>query len=83
MKIIYSKLAEKEILALDRSLGQRIFKKIDLLKDQPFGLGSQKLAGNKGYRIRIGDYRIVYSVDTHIRIITIIRIGHRKDVYRG
>jgi len=82
MKIIYSKLAEKEILALDRSLGQRIFKKIDLLKDQPFGLGSQKLAGNKGYRIRIGDYRVVYEIDKVAKKVTIIKVKHRREVYR-
>lgn len=82
MKISYSKLAEKEILALDRSIGQRIFKKIDLLKDQPFGLGSQKLAGNKGYRIRISDYRVVYKIDKVSKSIIVIKVKHRREVYR-
>ena len=82
MKIIYSKLAEKEILALDRTVGQRIFKKVDLLKDQPFGLGSQKLAENKGYRIRIGDYRVIYKIDKGTKTVNIIKIKHRREVYR-
>lgn len=82
MKVVYSKSAEKDILALERSLGQRIFKKTALLKDYPFELGSQKLGGNKGYRIRIGDYRVIYIVDKKNKTITIIKIGHRKEIYR-
>lgn len=82
MRIVYSKLAEKEILHLDRNLGQRIYKKIDLLKDNPLGLGSQKLSGNKGYRIRIGDYRVVYTIDKKTKTIIIIKVKHRREVYR-
>lgn len=82
MKIIYSKVAEKEILNLDRPLGQRIYKKVDLLKDQPYGWSSQKLSGNKGYRIRIGDYRVIYIIDKKNKIITVIKIGHRREVYK-
>lgn len=82
MRIVYSKSAEKDILVLGKSLGQRIFKKTALLKNQPFELGSQKLAGGKGYRIRIGDYRVVYTVDKKNKLITIIKIGHRREIYR-
>ncbi len=82
MKIVFSKSAEKEILSLDKSLGQRIFKKIGLLEDQPYGLDSQKLEGGKGYRIRIGDYRVVYTINKESKTITIIRIGHRREIYK-
>ena len=81
MKIVFSKSAEKELLSLDKSLGQRIFKKITLLRDQPYGIGSQKLEGG-GYRIRIGDYRVVYIIDKEQKTVTIIKIRHRREVYK-
>lgn len=82
MEIVYKTSAEKELLKLGRQLGQRIFQKIALLQDNPYGQGSQKLGGGKGYRIRIGDYRVTYTVDKKSRVITIVRIRHRREVYR-
>ena len=82
MKILFVKSAEKELLRLNKSLGQRIFKKISLLKDDPYGQNSQKLEGGKGYRIRIGDYRVVYTIDKENQTILIIKIGNRKEIYR-
>lgn len=82
MKIVFSNAAEKEILSLNKSLGQRILRKIALLKDEPYGLGSQKLEGGKGYRIRIGDYRVVYIIDKVGKIITIIKVCHRREIYK-
>lgn len=82
MRIIYHISAEKDLLKLDKPLAQRIFIKIALLQTNPFGFGSQKLEGGKGYRIRIGDYRVIYTLDTKSKTIFIIRIAHRRDVYR-
>lgn len=82
MKVLFVKSAEKELLRLNKNLAQRIFQKISLLKDNPYVQNSQKLEGGKGYRIRIGDYRVVYIVDNESQTILIIRIKHRKDVYR-
>ena len=82
MKILFVKSAEKELLRLKKSLAQRIFQKISLLKNNPYGQNSQKLEGNKGYRIRIGDYRVVYTIDKENKIILIIKIGHRREIYR-
>ncbi|MBI4008662.1 type II toxin-antitoxin system RelE/ParE family toxin [Candidatus Roizmanbacteria bacterium] len=81
MKILFVKSAEKELLHLDKNLGKRILNKISLLKNDPYG-NSQKLKGNKGYRIRIGDYRVVYTIDKKKQTILIIKIGHRRDIYR-
>ena len=54
------------------------------LSNNPMPNGSQKLAGSeRSYRIRVGDYRIVYEVFTDLKIVEIQRIRHRKDVYRG
>ena len=82
MKITFAKSAEKEILALDRSLGKRIFKKINLLEKNPFGQRAKKLAGGKGYRIRIGDYRVVYMIDVKKKEVVITKIRHRREVYK-
>ena len=82
MNIFFARSAEKELLKLDKNLAKRILDKIGLLGSDPFGQNSQKLGGGKGYRIRIGDYRVVYTVDKSTKTVTIIRIRHRRDVYR-
>lgn len=82
MKILFVKSAEKELLLLNKNLGQRIIQKISLLKNDPYGQGSQKLEGGRGYRIRIGDYRVVYTINKESQTILIIKIGHRREIYR-
>jgi len=82
VKITYTKSAEKEILSLDKSTGQRIFKKIELLEKNPFGQGAKKLGGGKGYRMRVGDYRVIYIIDKENKEVVIIKIRHRKEAYR-
>ena len=82
MKILFVKSAEKELLHLNKSLGQRIIQKISLLKNDPYGQSSQKLEGSKGYRIRVGDYRIVYIIGKENQAILIIKIGHKREIYR-
>ena len=60
-----------------------IVEAVTALAAQPFPHGSQKLAGSDHtYRIRIGDYRVVYEVVTELRLVEIQRVRHRKDVYR-
>lgn len=62
---------------------RRVLERIEGLADDPRPTGSIKLAGRDDRRrIRQGDYRIVYSVDDPARIVTVVKIGHRKDVYR-
>jgi mRNA interferase RelE/StbE len=82
MKILFVKSAEKELLHLNKNLGQKIFQKINLLKNDPYGQNNQKLEGGKGYRIRIGDYRVVYTIDKENKTILIIKIGHRREIYK-
>lgn len=82
MIISFVKSSEKELLNLDKNLAKRILDKINLLEKNPYGQNSQKLGGGKGYRIRIGDYRVIYTVDKTAKTITVIRIRHRREVYR-
>lgn len=83
MKVILLKSAQKELDKLPNETALRIGAKIHLLKDNPYGLGSEKLGGDKGYRIRVGNYRVVYTIDKQKKIIFIVKIGHRRDVYRA
>lgn len=61
---------------------RRIAAKIQRLADEPRPAGSEKLSGEPRYRIRQGDYRIVYSIEDSAKTMTVVKIGHRRDVYR-
>ncbi len=61
---------------------RQILQKIDALRDDPRPPGSVKLAGEEHYRVRQGDYRIVYEIRETKLFITVIKIGHRREVYR-
>lgn len=82
MKISYKRSAEKELFNLEKSLIQRVHKKIGALATGPYPFGGTKLGGGKGYRIRVGDHRVTYTVDKENDMILIVRIRHRKEVYK-
>ena len=82
MKILYTKAAEKQIRQLEKFLLKRIYTKIGLLSSNPYPQDSQKLEENLGYRIRVGGYRIVYQVNKKAKTIVIVKIAHRREVYR-
>jgi mRNA interferase RelE/StbE len=75
--------AEKELSKLPVDLIERIVTKIDSLSRNPRPEGVKKLKGGSFdyYRIRIGSYRVIYSVDDEIKVVDVRKIGHRKDVY--
>ena len=75
--------AIRSIAKLPRKEQQRIRAAIELLADQPRPPGCVALSGeDSAYRVRVGDYRIVYEViDTRL-VIQVVRVGHRRDVYR-
>ena len=75
--------ARKELEAVDlKKDRQRIVAAILSLADDPRPSGCRKLSGKDKYRIRCGDYRVVYSVQDVILVVTIVKVGHRSDVYR-
>jgi mRNA interferase RelE/StbE len=76
--------ATKEIEALGTKVDrQRVIERIQALSADPRAEGSEKLAGYADrYRVRQGQYRIVYLVDDKAHEVTIFKVGHRKDVYR-
>lgn len=62
---------------------RRVVRRIEGLADQPRPPGCEKLSGTYDrYRVRQGRYRVVYEIDDAIRTVTVVKIGHRRDVYR-
>jgi mRNA interferase RelE/StbE len=74
--------AAKELEALPTTALRAITKRIARLADDPRPPGCEKLSGSELYRVRQGDYRIVYEIRDQELVVHIIRIGHRRDVYR-
>jgi len=81
-KITIKKSAAKELEDIAKKDLRKIIKRIQSLGQNPRPDGSQKLSGKEQYRVRPGDYRIVYSIEDQDRIIDIIKIGHRREIYR-
>ena len=77
-------VARRELTALPRAVQQRIGRRIRALAADPRPPSVQAVRGSRrALRIRIGDYRVVYQLDDTARIVTIVLVGHRRDVYRS
>ena len=74
--------AQKELEQLPRGAYERVRDAIYLLAHDPRPQGCKKLAGRDGWRIRVGDYRVIYEIADKQRIVTVLHVGHRRDVYR-
>lgn len=81
--VLIKRSAEKEMNRLVAKTFERITKAILNLESDPRPAGSKKLRGMEDYRLRVGQYRILYSIDDRERIVEIMAVGHRRDVYRG
>ncbi len=76
--------AVKELEAIPRKKDrQRIIRRIGLLADDPRPPGAKKLSGHDRYRIRQGSFRIVYGIEDKDLIVYVVKVGHRKEAYRG
>jgi mRNA interferase RelE/StbE len=74
--------AEKELADLPREVHQRIIKRLVALKTNPRPIRAKKLWGGERYRLRVGDYRVLYTIDDALQKIEISGVGHRREVYR-
>jgi mRNA interferase RelE/StbE len=81
-KVFLRKSAAGELGALIGKVLQRIVAKIQGLETNPRPLGCRKLSAEEKYRLRQGDYRIVYSVQDKDKTVIIVKIGHRREIYR-
>ena len=73
--------AEKEMNKLQVKDFNRISKKILSLEKAPRPRGFRKLTNREEYRLRVGDYRVLYSIDDSNQLITVLAVGHRREVY--
>lgn len=81
--ITFARSARRELETLDASVVRRVIAKVEGLAQDPRPSGSRKLQGEQNlWRIRIGDYRVIYSVDDRQRVVDLVRIRHRREVYR-
>jgi mRNA interferase RelE/StbE len=80
-KIEIKKSAIKEIAKLPKTVLKRVLNKIQLLSLEPRPSGCKKLSADEKYRVRVGDYRILYSIEDDKLVIYIVKVGHRKNIY--
>jgi mRNA interferase RelE/StbE len=83
-RVLIKSSAAKEIEAVDQKKDrQRIVAKIQALADDPRPAGCEKLSGEQDrYRVRVGRYRVIYSIGDEELLVVVVRVGHRKDIYR-
>lgn len=80
--ILIKPSAVKELDDLPKKDLKRVTEKIKTLAGNPRPVGCEKLSGQERYRVRQGNYRIIYEIEDIIRIVRVIKIGHRKEIYR-
>ena len=78
--IIFSDLSFKQLKKLDRGLQERIIKALERIRIRP-EVYVTKLVGDPGYRLRVGDYRVIMDIKGKSLRILILKIGHRKNIY--
>ena len=81
-RIELKKSAAKEIEQLPSVVLKRIIKKIESLATNPRPQGCKKLSGEEKYRVRVGQYRILYEIMDEVLIVYVVKVSHRKEVYR-
>jgi mRNA interferase RelE/StbE len=81
--ITFARSARKELVALPGELADRLLIRIERLARSPRQAGIRKLSGSENlWRLRVGDYRVIYSIDDQSRIVDVIAVRHRSDAYR-
>jgi mRNA interferase RelE/StbE len=82
-RLEFTPRAARDFKSLDGSVRRRIAQRIDSLANNPYPSGIKKIEGEEElYRLRVGDYRILYQVKKQTLLVLVVRIGHRRDVYR-
>lgn len=74
--------AKKEIRGLQKDTRKRIIGAVRKLRSTPRPVGCKKLKGSNEYRIRVGDYRVIYEIQDDVLIVLLVKVGHRREVYR-
>ncbi len=80
-QVLILRRAQKELAAISKPDYGRVRDAVITLAENPRPSNCKKLVGREGWRIRVGDYRVIYEVEDTKQIVTILHIGHRRDVY--
>ena len=81
-KVFFKKSVEKDFTAIPKKNLKKIFERIEALAEDPRPPGCEKLTGQQRYRLRQGRYRILYSIQDDELTVWVVKVGHRKDIYR-
>ncbi|MDH4194237.1 MAG: type II toxin-antitoxin system RelE/ParE family toxin [Nitrospirota bacterium] len=81
-RLTFRKSVAKDLRSIPPNDLFRILKRIEALAEDPRPMGSEKLSGQERYRVRQGVYRIVYEIQDEELVIIVVKVGHRRDVYR-
>ena len=79
-EIIFSLKAKKQFLKLEKTVQERVIYALERIRIRPESFVT-KLVGDPGYKLRVGDYRIIMDIDKNNLIILVIKVGHRKNIY--
>jgi mRNA interferase RelE/StbE len=80
--VLILRRVQRELAGIDKPAYDRILQAIRSLGGAPRPDGCVKLTGRDGWRIRVGDYRVLYEIDDTAKTVTVVNVGHRRDVYR-
>lgn len=81
-EVRFRKSVSKDLAPIPKKDVQRIIVAIDVLADDPRPPQSRKLSGSEKYRLRCGVYRVLYEIQDDVLVVCVVKVGHRKDVYR-
>ena len=82
-RVEFERRAKRELDALGAGIRERIVKALDKLAANPRNAANVKTLQGGGYRLRIADYRVIYALEDDVLVVLVVKIGHRRDVYRG
>jgi mRNA interferase RelE/StbE len=80
-RLIFKESVAKDLRRVPKADVARILKPIEALAENPRPPGSEKLSGQERYRVRQGVYRIIYEIEDDVLVVTVVKVGHRRDVY--
>ncbi|RLK51498.1 mRNA interferase RelE/StbE [Alkalispirillum mobile] len=81
-KLVFRRSVAKDLRSIPNRDVNRILQRIEALRADPRPQGSEKLSGQPRYRIRQGRYRILYQIEDDVLVVTVVKVGHRRHVYR-